>query len=140
MTAAWHDTTGTGQLVTSWYQSDESTDIFTAISQATSPVPNGLWATTLVVAGGSSLPGSVPVQNCARILYVTSNGTRVPLLIPGAQSGVYLSDGETVNPNSPLVQAVTAAFLSKGRSAASEGINSYLSGTKLVVRLPNITH
>lgn len=138
--AAWHDGTGTGELATSWYQIDQSTDIFIAIAQAASPTPNGLWATTLVQGGGSALPGSVPVQNCARILYQTANGTRVPILIPGAQTGVYMPDGETVNPNSSLVMAITQAFLAKGTTASDEVITNYLSGTKLIVRLPNITH
>lgn len=138
--ATWQDGTGTGELATSWYQGDEATGIYLAIAQASSCTPHGLWATTLVQGPGNTLPGSVPAQVCARLLYATSNGLRVPLLIPGAQAGVYMSDGETVDPNSSLVQAISAAYIADGMSAAGETIVEYVSGTKLIVRLPGITH
>lgn len=127
-------TDGSVQEVTSWYQSGQNTSIISALAGCQKA--GQLEATVSEQVNMTPIGPTIgfPVLTAARLTYVTSNGNRCYLLIPGVDPTIFLSDGETVDPSNSAVAALSTAVITNGVSQAGDAITQFVGGCK--VRLP----
>jgi hypothetical protein len=132
------DLSGTGQMSVSWWETGGQNGVALALLGCTQANVGSLYASQLVTPISSSGSGLVPVTTAARLEYRTSVGTRVPILLPAVDPGIFLPDGETVDPSNIHVSALSTDVLALVTDAAGNAVASYVSGTRVGLRLPGI--
>jgi hypothetical protein len=79
--------------------------------------------------------GTIPVYDVARLSLGTATGTATTVAIPAAPASLYKSDGETVDPSSPLLAAWLATYVSPGgipiTDAYGNVVTVYLGGLRV---------
>lgn len=86
------------------------------------------WEGDLVVVSSPTpvLANYQSVRDAAELLYETSAGVLQKVLLPAPQAGIFMGDGETVNP--AQITAITAAILANVVTTDGTALTAYRGG------------
>lgn len=128
----WQDVQSTVK-VTGWHQPTVNQNIASAIAQISRATNTTLTYSEVAPGVNNTMLSPSNVLIGAKLGFVTVNGGRAWLLVPGADPSIYLADGETVDPTNTGVANLIGVFIANGVTAGGVAIAGYVTGTRIVL-------
>lgn len=87
-------------------------------------------AVTVTVSPSPVVADYISVRDRAKLIFQTAGGTIVTLVLPSPQAGIFLADGQTVDPANPAVIAIVTAAMAVLVDTAGNPVTIFLGGTR----------
>ena len=137
----WQQSPTVGTLSAGWHSPSDgdaqnmANDMLSG-THATITAARGIYLAASIPMGVPGRGAYAPLDTCARLDFDGAGGAVVPLLVPGASPGCYLTDNETVDPSGLLAALIADCVMGMLVDRAGNAVAGYRSGHKIQVPLP----